>query len=93
MVRYIAEITKGDAYHKSGESYYINESEIDRILKKGYRFYVSECGPDGAQIYYPCKIYKREYIITNENTIGTSSNTQVKVDYCESEYDWKDHWC
>lgn len=94
MIKYVAEITNGDTYHKSGELYFIRESEIDEVLKNGYRFYESKCGPDGAQIYYPCKIYKREYTITNETTIGTSSNTQVKTDYCEdNSYDWKDHWC
>lgn len=95
MIRYIAEITNGDTYHKSGETYVVSESEVDKVLKEGYRIFESKCGPDGAQIYYPCKVYKREYKMVSEEIIGATCGNNIKTDFCEDNDPnwWMDHWC
>lgn len=91
MIRYVVIITGGD---KLGESYFINEDKIDEVIKNGFRIYESNVGPNGAQVYYPCRIVKREYKLINETEVGTTLNSQVKTKYCDDDdYDWKDHWC
>ena len=63
--------------------------------KEGYRIFEHTCGPDGAQIYYPCKIFKREYKMIDEINVGSSSISNIKTKYCEDNDPnwWMDHWC
>ena len=95
MIRYIVEITQGDEYNHKGDCFYISESEIEKIKKEGYRIFEHTCGPDGAQIYYPCKIFKREYKMIDEINVGSSSISNIKTKYCEDNDTnwWMDHWC
>ena len=92
--RYAAIITQGDNLHPTGETYYISNSEVEKIKKDGIHFHESSVGPDGAHVYYPCKIVKRVFILDNEETIGISERSNIVTNYCEdTSYDWKDHWC
>lgn len=93
--RYVAQITQGDKYHKAGETYFLLNSEVEEVKERGYRIYEKDCGPDGAQIFYPCKVIRREYKLVSEDEIGTSKIQTIKTEFCEDNDPnwWINHWC